>query len=108
MRTVLILAALLGLSVSVPTFADELVLPQASPTTLAVPSKGMSMAAVSRAFGEPLQRHPAVGGSSPQQPPITRWDYAGFSVFFEYDHVVHSVVEGQPAAVHHQDQLHAH
>jgi hypothetical protein len=25
-------------------------------------------------------------------PPITRWDYAGFSVFFEHDRVIDAVV----------------
>ena len=29
---------------------------------------------------------PAVG-----QPPITRWDFADYSVFFEYQHVIHAV-----------------
>ena len=30
------------------------------------------------------------------QPPITRWDYREFSVYFEYDHVVKSVIHHQP------------
>jgi len=37
-------------------------------------------------FGAPKTRHDAVG-----KPPITRWDYDGFSVYFEYQHVVHAV-----------------
>ena len=49
---------------------------------------------VEKHFGAPVTRHPAVGGASAQQPPITRWDYNGFSVFFEHDRVIDSVVTG--------------
>ena len=50
------------------------------------PKSGMTMANVEKAYGEPTQKHAAVG-----QPPITRWDYAGFSVYFEHDRVIHAV-----------------
>jgi hypothetical protein len=50
------------------------------------PVRGSSMASVEARFGAPASRSGAVG-----QPPITRWDYAEFVVFFEYDHVVHTV-----------------
>jgi hypothetical protein len=30
----------------------------------------------------------------PGQPPITRWDYAGFAVFFEHDRVIDAVATG--------------
>lgn len=57
------------------------------------PSGGMKMDDVERKFGEPTERHPTVG-----KPPITRWDYPQFSVFFEGDRVIHAVVRGpQPA-----------
>jgi hypothetical protein len=49
---------------------------------------------VEKHFGAPSNRHPAVGGSSAHQPPITRWDYNGFSVFFERDRVIDAVVTG--------------
>jgi hypothetical protein len=45
------------------------------------------MTTVEQKFGAPVTRHPTVGA-----PPITRWDYAGFSVFFERDRVIHAVV----------------
>ena len=41
------------------------------------PKSGMTTASVEKTFGSPAQRHEAVG-----QPPITRWDYATFSVYF--------------------------
>jgi hypothetical protein len=50
------------------------------------PARGKSMASVEARFGAPTTRSSAVG-----RPPITRWDYPEFSVFFEFDHVVHSV-----------------
>lgn len=53
------------------------------------PARGMSMRAVEERFGVPQNRAAAVG-----QPPITRWDYPGFSVYFENDRVLHTVVRG--------------
>lgn len=50
------------------------------------PSRGSTMQSVESHFGAPVSKHAAVG-----KPPITRWDYPGFSVFFEYDRVIHSV-----------------
>jgi hypothetical protein len=58
----------------------------AAPAAVAGPARGSSMATVEAHFGAPITRHDAVG-----QPPITRWDYAGFSVFFEHDRVIHAV-----------------
>jgi len=54
---------------------------------IARPSRGMTMHAVETKFGAPQDRHPAVG-----QPPISRWDYHGFAVFFENDLVIDAVV----------------
>ena len=53
------------------------------------PKAGTSMDRVESAYGAPSQKHAAVGN-----PPITRWDYPGFSVFFENDRVVHAVATG--------------
>jgi hypothetical protein len=59
------------------------------------PKPGMSMTAVESSYGAPANRHPAVGGASAQQPPITRWDYPSFSVYFEHDKVIHAVARHQ-------------
>jgi hypothetical protein len=56
-----------------------------------LPKRGLTMNEVEKQFGAPVTRHPTVGGGSPHQPPITRWDYNGFSVIFERDRVVDSV-----------------
>ena len=50
------------------------------------PDKGQTMSAVQAKFGAPQARHPAVG-----KPPITRWDYDRFIVYFEHERVVHAV-----------------
>lgn len=50
------------------------------------PKAGMSMDRVESTYGAPSQKHAAVG-----TPAITRWDYPGFSVYFENDKVIHAV-----------------
>jgi len=50
------------------------------------PTRGMTQAAVEASFGAPQSVRDAIG-----DPPITRWEYAGFVVFFEYDKVIHAV-----------------
>ncbi|HLZ99539.1 MAG TPA: hypothetical protein VKP66_16515 [Steroidobacteraceae bacterium] len=54
---------------------------------VATPARGMTMDQVSAKFGAPASKTPAVG-----KPPISRWEYPGFVVYFEHEHVIHSVV----------------
>lgn len=63
--------------------------PSASESSANRPARGMSMEKVEAAFGAPSNRVPAVG-----QPPITRWEYPGFVVYFEHRIVLHTVVTG--------------
>ncbi len=70
-----------------------------------LPHRGMSMAAVRRDYGTPSKRYPTVGGHAPRRPPITRWDYPGFSVFFERSTVIDAVVPGHPPKLYHSKQL---
>jgi hypothetical protein len=58
------------------------------------PKRGSTMSEVEKRFGAPVSRHATVGGNSPHQPPITRWDYNGFAVVFERDRVIDTVVTG--------------
>ena len=51
------------------------------------PRNGLTMEQVRQQFGEPASEIPAIG-----EPPISRWEYTGFSVFFENDLVLHSVI----------------
>jgi len=50
------------------------------------PTRGMTQAAVQSKYGAPAAVKPAVG-----DPPITRWEYGSFVVYFEYDKVIHAV-----------------
>ena len=52
------------------------------------PTRGMSQARVEANFGTPQSRVSPVG-----DPPISRWEYSSFVVFFEYDKVIHSVTK---------------
>jgi hypothetical protein len=54
---------------------------------VATPARGMTMDQVASKFGAPATKVPAVG-----KPPISRWEYPGFVVYFEADRVIHSVV----------------
>ena len=54
--------------------------------TAGKPTRGMTREQVRSTYGSPDNEVPAVG-----EPPISRWNYAGFVVFFEYDRVIHSV-----------------
>jgi hypothetical protein len=68
--------------------ADELKMTPAPNGGGNQPARGMSMERVEASFGAPSNRVSAVGN-----PPITRWEYPGFVVFFEHDIVLHSVVK---------------
>jgi hypothetical protein len=89
MKTLLALTLALA---ATPLTAETLLVDdqvQLKPATVELPARGSSMKTVETRFGAPSARHTAVG-----KPPITRWDYQGFSVYFEHDHVVHAVAHG--------------
>ena len=52
------------------------------------PTRGMTQTSVQSRYGSPDTVVAPVG-----DPPITRWVYADFVVFFEYDKVIHAVVK---------------
>lgn len=52
------------------------------------PSAGMTKTQVQKRFGEPAGFKDAVG-----KPPISSWSYNNFTVYFEYDRVIHSVLD---------------
>lgn len=54
--------------------------------SIRLPGRGMTMEQVEAKFGPPREKLPDVG-----DPPITRWNYDGFSVYFEYQYVIDSV-----------------
>jgi hypothetical protein len=90
--SVLFAGAALGLALPASQ-AEELNVPAEAPAAASQPvdhpTRGMSMEKVEAAFGAPSNREPAVG-----QPPITRWEYPGFVVYFEKHTVLHTVIKG--------------
>ena len=87
------IAASLVLLLSQPVSAEVLLIdaiyqaPVNSEEGLPRPMRGMSMDQVTQRYGQPATEYPQVG-----EPPITRWDYDSYSVFFEYQYVLTSVV----------------
>ena len=75
------LAAAIALLTSTASDASDHILPEAS-----LPKAGMTMSSVQARFGTPTQKLTPIG-----RPPISRWQYPHFTVYFEYDHVVHSI-----------------
>ena len=51
-----------------------------------LPARGMSKATVASLFGEPREKIAPVG-----EPPISRWVYDDYVVYFERDLVLHTV-----------------
>lgn len=70
-----------------PGFAEVLEVPE-NPTksSESAPKRGSPMDSVKSRYGEPQQVVNAVG-----VPPISRWVYDKFTVYFEKDHVIHTV-----------------
>jgi hypothetical protein len=84
---ILLLAAVLasGLAGAETIAVDSGIAVKESDVT--TPARGMTMDQVATKFGAPVTKVPAVG-----KPPISRWEYPGFIVYFEANYVIHSVV----------------
>lgn len=95
MRSIVVcgIAALaIGAAVLAPARADTLLIERAQSEPIPLPARGLSMAQVESRFGTPSEKRAPVGGQQPQWPPITRWIYPQFSVYFENDKVVDAVM----------------
>ncbi len=80
---------LIMLALTAPALADVVKIGAGKPVVVQKPdqpTRGMSQNQVISRFGEPQNKHAAVG-----EPPIIRWDYAGYSVYFEGNYVLHAV-----------------
>jgi len=102
MKATFWLTCLLTAAIAGPTNADVLEMPEPTPMepempapeaapdsgtfTVTLPGRGMTKDQVEERFGSPPEKVEAVG-----EPPISRWVYSSFTVYFEYDHVVHAV-----------------
>lgn len=82
---------LLALSISPLTVSAETLLLEginaANDSSEQRPARGMSMEQVRETFGVPSTEAQPIG-----DPPIARWEYPGFIVYFEYSTVLHTVI----------------
>jgi hypothetical protein len=90
--TRIVLAFMLTLAVQA-VYADVLIIDEVRQADhMNLPKNGQDKATVEAKFGTPLQKLPAVG-----DPPISSWRYDTYSVYFEYDRVLYTVLH--PGAV---------
>ncbi len=83
---IIVLLSVIWLAISANTaLADEGVYRQRADIT--VPNTGITMEQVENKFGHAQSTLPSIGN-----PPITRWQYNGFTVYFEHQRVIHSVI----------------
>ena len=78
-----------SLALAGPAAADTLLIESvdsAQATAAERPTRGLSMDSVEARWGAPVSRSAPVG-----KPPITRWEYPSFVVYFEYQHVIDAV-----------------
>ncbi len=69
-------------------YAETVRMPsQSSSFSVEIPPRGMTMTRVEEHFGEPTTKQVPIG-----EPPITVWQYSNYTVYFEHQHVIHTVV----------------
>lgn len=80
---------------ALPAAAEAVAIPlgQQGKDTVQRPTNGTNKLQVEAVFGEPLSKHGPVG-----EPPISYWEYPNYTVYFEGDLVLHSVL------AHHKTQ----
>lgn len=85
--TRMVLALMLALSVST-AWADVLLIEEVRQADrMELPENGQAMDAVEARYGAPQNKRGPVG-----DPPITQWQYERWSVYFEYDKVLFTVL----------------
>jgi hypothetical protein len=83
------LPLLLSLAIFAVAEADTLLIEgvqQAEATRSDRPASGLTKDQVEARFGAPTRMIAAIG-----EPPISRWEYPTFTVYFEFERVIHSV-----------------
>lgn len=85
--TRIVLAIMLAFTIQ-PIAADVLLIDEVRQSErMQLPVNGQSKADVETEYGSPAKQHTAVG-----DPPISRWDYDTYSVYFEYNLVLFTVL----------------
>lgn len=80
-----VLAALIFTPVNAQTLATKVA--SSNQQSTVTPKNGQKKENVASMFGEPKQKIAAVG-----EPPISKWVYQDFTVYFENDTVLHAVL----------------
>lgn len=83
----LIVGAGMGLNSAKAEEVKVPVMEQSKKSDVKIPKRGVSKSYVEQRFGTPNNVEGPVG-----DPPISKWVYNGYTVYFEYDHVIHSVI----------------
>ncbi|MGB0132284.1 hypothetical protein [Dokdonella sp.] len=84
-----------GLFMAAPmVHADTVTLGQTNVRATNVPQRGLNMSQVEKRFGAPEAKLAPAGGDTALHPVINRWQYNGFTVYFEKNVVIHSVRDG--------------
>ena len=87
MKTKRVLICFLSLLIFSTANSDVLMIQRLqSSQKLDLPLKGTTMNKVESTYGKALSIKGPIG-----DPPITTWEYENFSVYFEYQHVIHTV-----------------
>jgi hypothetical protein len=84
----LIFTILAGILLPISSSADVLLIEEVRQSErMKTPDNGMTTADVRARFGDPVKEYSPVG-----DPPITRWEYENWSVYFEYKVVLFTVL----------------
>jgi len=95
MRNIRYLVALLTFTFAPTTLlvaAEENIAQQVAESSQALPPNGMIGEQVLEQYGKPEKTSDTIGN-----PPITIWHYEDFSVYFEFDRVIHTVATASSA-----------
>lgn len=89
----MMMAAILGLATAATANADVLLIERTEQAQRAsVPKNGLTMAQVEAQYGVPSERLSPVAGNKPAHPAITRWRYPSYTVYFEKQRVISTVL----------------
>lgn len=91
-RAIAFSVCLAAIPVSMTAFAGTAAAPEAAVPSH--PTRGMTMAQVLKRFGQPEKKMAPAPRTAqgPLKPPIVRWVYADYIVYFERNRVIHTVL----------------
>ena len=88
MRALFLILALVSFTAPAVSFAEKIIIPLArqGDKSIDVPTLGSSKEVVESKYGTPQSKTKPVG-----KPPISKWVYKDFTVYFESNHVIKAV-----------------